>query len=140
MNGESSGAARGDAVVRRWSQNPASVPGARRHLRETLDLWELADLADDSALVLSELLSNAVEHSRNPDGMVQTQLLRLTGGCGVRIEVHDADTARWPVLRPEGGDSAIRGRGLQLVNACTRRRWGVDATDGGKAVWGEVAQ
>jgi anti-sigma regulatory factor (Ser/Thr protein kinase) len=103
-----------------------------------LSLWGLGDLVDDSTLVLSELLSNAVEHSRNADGTVQTRFRRLNGGCGVRIEVHDTDAARLPHMSPGTDCEGVRGRGLRIVNACTRRKWGVDVTSEGKAVWGEV--
>jgi anti-sigma regulatory factor (Ser/Thr protein kinase) len=130
----------GETVIHRWSQTPESVRQARQKLGDTLRRWQLPDLVDDSAVVLSELLSNAVEHSRNPDRTVQTRFSRLPGGCGVRIEVHDADTARLPLMGPAGNDDALRGRGLRLVDACTCRRWGVEVTPVSKAVWGEVAR
>lgn len=127
----------GDPVICQWSQTPACVNEARQRLRDTLVRWALPDLADDSALVLSELLSNAVEHSRNPDRTVRTRFSRLPGGSGVRIEVHDADSAHLPRVTPPSED-ALRGRGLLLVAACTGQRWGVDVVDGAKTVWGEV--
>lgn len=132
--------ARGESVAHRWAQSPGSVGAARRHLRETLRDWELLALADESVLVLSELLTNAVEHSRNPDRTVRTHFSRLPGGCGVRIEVHDADTAHLPCADPAADEDAVRGRGLRLVAACTRERWGVVLMSGSKAVWGEVTR
>jgi anti-sigma regulatory factor (Ser/Thr protein kinase) len=99
-----------------------------------LHRWGLTDLTDDSALVLSELLTNAVEHARGPDGTVGTRFSRLA----VRIEVLDADTRRLP--RMGAGEEGVRGRGLHLVDACTARRWGVVLGAHGKAVWGEVAR
>ncbi|MBM9439029.1 ATP-binding protein [Actinacidiphila bryophytorum] len=130
----------GETVAQQWPQSAASVRSARGQLRETLQLWGLVELVDDSTLVLSELLSNAVEHSRNGDGTVGTRFRRLAGGCGVRIEVHDADAARLPRMSPATDCDDLRGRGLRIVNACTRRNWGVDVTSEGKAVWGEVEQ
>jgi anti-sigma regulatory factor (Ser/Thr protein kinase) len=121
-----------------WAQAPASVPAARRELRQTLHHWGLTDLADDSVLVLSELLTNAVEHARGPDGTVGTRFSRLTDGRGVRIEVLDPDARRLP--RMGAGEEDVRGRGLRLVDACTARRWGVVLGAHGKAVWGEVAR
>lgn len=126
-----------DPVICQWSQTPACVGEARRQLRAALAGWGLKELADESVLVLSELLANAVEHSRNPDRTVGTRFSRLPGGGGVRIEVHDADTAHLPRVRA-AADDAPRGRGLLLVAACTGQRWGVDVVDGRKAVWGEV--
>jgi anti-sigma regulatory factor (Ser/Thr protein kinase) len=121
-----------------WAQAPASVPAARRELRQTLHRWGLTDLTDDSVLVLSELLTNAVEHARGPDGTVGTRFSRLADGRGVRIEVLDADARRLP--RMGAGEEGVRGRGLHLVDACTARRWGVVLGTHGKAVWGEVAR
>lgn len=125
-------------VVHDWAQAPASVPAARRELRQTLQRWGLTDLADDSALVLSELLTNAVEHARGPDGTVGTRFSRLAEGRGVRIEVVDADSRRLP--RMGTGEEDVRGRGLRLVDACTAHRWGVVLGAHGKAVWCEVAR
>lgn len=137
---QTTSSAPGETVVHNWDQAPSSVPAARHQLRDALQRWNLADLADDSTLVLSELLSNAVEHSRHPDRTVETRFSRLADGCGVRIEVHDADTSRLPHMPSEVGDEDIRGRGLQLVAACTTQRWGIVLSAEGKAVWGEVAR
>lgn len=129
-----------ETVAQQWPQSAASVRSARRELRETLQVWGLVELVEDSTLVLSELLSNAVEHSRNADGTVQTRFRRTAGGCGVRIEVYDTDAARLPRMSPATDCDGLRGRGLRIVNTCTRRNWGVDVTSEGKAVWGEVGQ
>lgn len=127
-------------VTHHWDRTPASVPAARRQLHEALRHWDLTDLAGDSALVLSELLSNALEHSRSPDATVRTRFVPLADGKGVRIEVHDADGGHLPRMRSVSGDEAIRGRGLRLVDACTAHRWGTVLVMHGKAVWGEVAR
>lgn len=137
---QTSTSAPADPVVHHWDQSPSSVPAARNRLRDTLRNWDLADLADDSALVLSELLSNAVEHSRNSDRKVSTRFSRLPAGRGVRIEVFDADTSRLPHMPSEAGTEDVRGRGLRLVDACTAQRWGIVLGASGKAVWGEVAR
>lgn len=134
------GPAPAEAVTYRWDPFPSSVPAARRQLREALRGWGLADLADDCVLVLTELLSNALAHAHGPDPVVSTRFSRLADGCGVRIEVHDSDTAHVPVRDSGGGADAERGRGLLLVDACTARRWGTVLGATGKAVWGEVAR
>jgi serine/threonine-protein kinase RsbW len=128
----------GDHVDSEWPQAASSVGEARRLLRAALIRWGLPELADESVLVLSELLSNAVEHSRNPDRTVRTRFSRLPGGGGVRIEVGDADGARLPRVRATSDGADLRGRGLLLVAACTGQRWGVDVAGGAKTVWGEV--
>ncbi|WP_442814422.1 ATP-binding protein [Streptomyces sp. NBC_01198] len=99
-----------ETALRHRDQSPSSVPAALDQVRDALRNWGPADLADDSALVLSELLSNAVEHSRNPGGRVRTRFSRLPAGCGVRIEVLDADADRLPRLPSEVDDEDVRGR------------------------------
>ncbi|WP_052397381.1 ATP-binding protein [Streptomyces sp. NRRL F-5123] len=130
----------GDTVAHRWAQTPTCVGQARRTLRETLGRWDLADLADDSALVLSELLTNAIEHADNPDRTVGTCFRRLPGKGGVRIEVLDADSGRLPRVPDPAGGEDVRGRGLRLVELCTAQRWGIVLGATGKSVWGEVAR
>jgi len=142
---QSTSSAPAETVVLRWDQAPASVPAARHQLCDALRRWQLADLADASALVLSELLANAVEHARSPDRTVGTRFCRLADGRGVRIEVLDADAGhlpRMPTVEAEGGagEVDVRGRGLLLVDACTAHRWGTVLTAQGKSVWGEVAR
>ena len=109
---------------------PASAAVARRFVDETLGGWGCAALVDASRLLISELVTNAVLHART-DIEVVVRLVRT----GVRVEVHDG-SASAPVVR-RYDDEAMTGRGLSLVDELARR-WGVDRTDGGKAVWFEL--
>jgi two-component sensor histidine kinase len=101
------------------------------------------------ALVLTELVTNAVEHARTP--LTVTVGLLLTSanaGAGdengsggaralvLRIEVTDGSTLppRPHPLNPR----AARGRGLQMVEALTTG-WGHTLTATGKTVWAELA-
>lgn len=118
-----------------WPATPHSVRRARHALLDTLDAWELGGLADGAALVLSELMTNAVRHGRVPGRGIGTRFVRLAGG--VRIEVHDCTDAQ-PELQVAADDSE-HGRGLALVDAVTEGRWGVSARPGpGKVVWAEL--
>ncbi|MFD1538475.1 ATP-binding protein [Nonomuraea guangzhouensis] len=92
---------------------------------------------DAVLLVLSELLNNAVMHTRSgdPDGLVTVEISDI-GGRLARIEVTD-EGAR-TVLRPrQVGDDGDFGRGLQLVEALSAR-WGVRRSFPGYMVWAEV--
>ena len=131
------GEASDDEIVLRWSRHPRQIGLARAELRTALMSWSLASLADSAALVLSELLTNAVQHARVPSGReIETRFVRLTRG--VRIEVHDASPL-WPVQH-QPADDACDGRGLLLV-AALADSWGFGERRGpGKVVWAECVQ
>ncbi|MFI9009077.1 ATP-binding protein [Actinosynnema sp. NPDC053489] len=104
---------------------------ARQALSDVATAWGLsADVADDAALVVTELVSNAVDHATGPIGLT---LARTESG--LRIEVADQSPAR-PEPRPVRVDSA-RGRGLIIVAALSRA-WGTEPTADGKVVWAEL--
>ena len=82
--------------------------------------------------VTSELVTNAITHG---EGAV---LVDLTYGKGrIRIEVTDQGDA--PVIEKRKHDPAVtRGRGLQIVDALSRR-WGTFRVLGsGNTVWADV--
>lgn len=124
-------------LVRRWTPGPRCVGRARRELRRNLRAWGLGEPAESAELVLSELLTNAVQHARSPRGrLVETPYERTHHG--VRIEVHDANET-WPVLQKPSAD-AESGRGLALVDVLTRTLWGVSEGEGvGKLIWALIA-
>lgn len=117
---------------RLWPATPGGVHRARHMLVGTLAEWELAELADDAALVLSELMANAQQHGHVPDREIGVSLFRIPDG--VVIEVHDARPEH-PVLR-RAADSDEHGRGLAIVDSLTSGHWGVTPREGpGKVVW-----
>jgi anti-sigma regulatory factor (Ser/Thr protein kinase) len=108
----------------------ATAPGrARAFLRRAAQEWGIdEDLAQDAAMVLTELVANSVDHART----ASTLSLGLTHE-GLCVAVRD--TCPGPVPRPAPIDpTAARGRGLQMVDALTRA-WGVTMHAGGKTVW-----
>ncbi|MBB6435577.1 ATP-binding protein [Streptomyces candidus] len=107
---------------------------ARGELRKSLASWGLSECEFTAVLVLSELLTNAVQHARVPGRQVATRFSR--SGSMVRIEVHDASPV-WPEVRVPDPYSC-GGRGLGLV-AELSDQWGVsDRTGVGKCVWAEL--
>jgi serine phosphatase RsbU (regulator of sigma subunit) len=88
------------------------------------------DLADDAALVASELLTNAMLHG---GGCTGVQLSALPGG--LRIEVRDR--SRLPPMIGRPFDGSLTGRGLRLV-AGLATRWGAEGEADGKVVWAEL--
>jgi serine/threonine-protein kinase RsbW len=109
-----------------------SAGAARRLVRTALRAWSLDHLVDDGAVVVSELVSNASQHTAS-----RTIKVTITrpGRTLVRIGVTDESHAL-PVRRTPG-PKVVRGRGLGLVEALTCRR-GADLLTRGKCVWGEL--
>lgn len=110
-----------------------SVGPARAWLREILAGWtDDAEAVDSAALCLSELVSNAVNHSRSDDVAVHVLLFE---GSDERLllEVHDEGHAADPTVRPLSAAST-GGRGLHIVAALCDD-WGTRPTVGGTCVW-----
>lgn len=110
---------------------PASATRARTLTRERLGRSCSSDTLETVALLVTELVTNAILHARTP-----LQLTVEERAGHVRICVEDA-AAGLPALRCHESD-AVTGRGLALV-AELSSAWGVDETPSGKAVWCEVA-
>ncbi|MFJ6985583.1 MULTISPECIES: ATP-binding protein [unclassified Streptomyces] len=113
-------------------RQPESAAPARHLVRVACTVWGLDDLADDGAVIMSELVSNAVQHARRESIRV---LIDRPGPARVRIGVVDFSKAR-PVRRePGAGDEG--GRGLALVSALAED-WGSEPLPWGKRVWAEL--
>lgn len=114
---------------------PALTTSAKRARDLSTDrcrAWGVAGLADDVALVVTELVSNAIRHAGTE---VQLRLVPLPHG--VRLEVADGSTRP---LRPRPlKQDAEGGRGLVLVDALATR-YGVEADATGKRVWAELCE
>ena len=107
------------------------VPRSRGFVRRAMGS-HLDAVTDDAALVVTELVTNALLHGGPP---VRLRLQELPKG--VRVEVADRG-AELPVA-PRRSSVAMTGRGLGLVSALSRS-WGVDHDEqGGKVVWAELA-
>lgn len=109
---------------------------ARAHSRAVLCGWGLASFADEADLLVSEMVSNAVEAYGGGDGIIRMCL--LTDGDVLTVEVWD-QAPGMPLLRP-GDLSSENGRGLLVVDALTNGAWGCQPAVGrhGKCVWAEL--
>ena len=109
---------------------PEAVPTARALLRDAVEGTPLAARVEDGELALSELVTNALLHGRDPISVT----LRVAAQS-LRVEVCDANpvSPSFSVLDP----TAVTGRGLLLISAVSDR-WGVDPSPGGKVVWFEL--
>jgi anti-sigma regulatory factor (Ser/Thr protein kinase) len=109
---------------------------ARNLVGDACLAWGLTDLLHRSRLVMSELVTNAVEHTGTE---IRVEVHRR--GAGLHLSVADGDPRLprlVPVSRPRP-DLPLdeRGRGLRTVHEAAYR-WGVVPTDGGKIVWATI--
>ena len=112
----------------------AHAPATGRLVTAALvSLWGLPDLREDAQLIVSELVTNAVQHAPGGEPL-ELELSRQDRG--IRISLADS-SADHPVVvvaadRP-------RGRGMLLIEAlCTA--WGAEDRPGGKRVWVDLVQ
>jgi anti-sigma regulatory factor (Ser/Thr protein kinase) len=125
--------------------DPASVAGARQRLCGDLHAMELGeDRVDDAALVLSELVSNALRHASplptpgNPENSVgvswRVEVDRgPRPGGWVEISVRDGGSSTMPrVAMPSV--SGLGGRGLGIVQTLSGR-WGTEMDATTTTVW-----
>jgi len=144
--GESPGTADGVAAQLGWDGQPAAgltIPAApeaikiaRAFTRDTLRGWHLAGLADDAQLVVSELVTNALVHTRDgdPSGPCPMIGLRLMAQPPWLLCMVTDPSRSLPLPRQADPDDCS-GRGLQVIESCSSR-WGWNLLDeGGKIVW-----
>ncbi|MEV6307106.1 ATP-binding protein [Streptomyces sp. NPDC051840] len=110
----------------------SGVSGVRAELREFLRRSRGPEEVAVAELLLSELVTNALIHTRN--GAVVT----VTAAAGrVRVEVRDFVPGQEPAPCVPNADDGTHGRGLLLVQNLADS-WGVTAQALGKVVWFEL--
>ncbi|WP_324618077.1 ATP-binding protein [Streptomyces sp. RTd22] len=97
-----------------------------------LAAWRLEELAEVAALIVSELVTNAVKHARS-----NSIRLTITRPEAVRVRIGVVDKSKKrPVPRKSSAEDE-GGRGLALVEALAED-WGTDPLPWGKRVWAEL--
>ncbi|KQX31450.1 hypothetical protein ASD97_13165 [Streptomyces sp. Root63] len=132
------------------ANTPNAVPWARQHTANLLSRWGVpAEAAQTVQLLVSELVTNAVQHPQEQGKETEVSILSSQNTSqtfeltlemlwdAVRVSVLDRDE-RPPVLK-EVGAEAESGRGILIV-AMMSRTWGCRPAVGipGKVVWAEV--
>jgi hypothetical protein len=119
---------------------PTAVPCACVHTQLLLWEWGLNSLAESAELLVSELVTSAVNATAGRDGQVVA--LHLSGNATqVLIEVHDADPRPPGPSGPrEPGEENTEGRDGVLLVAALSTRWDWYPTEDppGKVVWCEL--
>lgn len=126
----------GNGAVRRCSivvdSTPAAARCARRFAEATVDFLDTRVDARDLALLISEIVANAVHLD---SGSVEVSLSPVDHR--LRVEVRDHGVGMPELLDP--GADEVSGRGLLIVDRLADR-WGIDQFLPGKIVWFELAE
>jgi anti-sigma regulatory factor (Ser/Thr protein kinase) len=111
----------------RLAPHPTAPRAAREFVNRTLLDWRLSQQIPAAAIVVSELVTNAMTHAGSDIDLTVSEYRQ-----SVRVAVRDR-SHELPVERPGGMDR--KGRGLAIV-AGLSSAWGVlHHPDGGKVVW-----
>ncbi|MET9835123.1 ATP-binding protein [Streptomyces sp. NPDC006385] len=132
------GPQRGAAAERRFRFELAAHPGSparARHLtRARLNGWSVCeDTCDTAALVVSELVTNAIVHTASEHIVCELH----DGAELVRIAVRDEGCAPGEPHPLSARPEEEHGRGLLLVEALCHA-WGAHEQDAGLVVWADL--
>lgn len=119
-----------DELILSLARSSDSVGRARSTVRGALAALD-GDVADVSALLVNELVANAIAHGEGSISLA----VEIRPDC-VRVAVTDEGEGL-PVLLASS-PTAEGGRGLSIVSALATK-WGVDPEAHGKSVWFEIA-
>ncbi|WP_409239827.1 ATP-binding protein [Streptomyces sp. PA5.6] len=111
---------------------PESVARARALVSRALDAWGMPGLTDEGKIIVSELMTNVVDHTTTALTMVA-----IERGGPHRVRIHVADASRMPPCIADLDSEAESGRGLRLVDDLSCR-WGYDDKPWGKITWAEL--
>lgn len=113
---------------------PGAVPCARLHAKQVLWEWGLLAFSDHAELLLSELLTNAIEASQPAGPILPVRLWLSSDRSRLLIQVQDANSH--PPVRADTHEDDERGRGLLIVDAIsTTWGWYEEGDHGRKVVW-----
>jgi anti-sigma regulatory factor (Ser/Thr protein kinase) len=117
-----------DPVELTLPRDTAAPSLARRFVEDVSCNVHNASVLDEAKLLVSELVTNAVEHGAPP----VTVKIECDGSEGLKVCV--SDRSRDPLEPRNAGPLDEGGRGLTLVELISSE-WGVEPSDGGKEVW-----
>jgi anti-sigma regulatory factor (Ser/Thr protein kinase) len=115
---------------------PGAIACARLHARNVLMEWGLHDLCDDTEVIVSELMTNALNASVVLPEVPPIALGLLANGQSLVIQAWDKSPLT--VEQYAADSESEHGRGLVVVAALSNQ-WGVERTGyNRKVVWCEL--
>lgn len=126
-----------NAFTAELAGRPESARAARDLVRRALG--DHHPSAADAQVLVSELVSNAIAHSRSgqPGGKLTVAVEASADSPDVVIRVYDAGAAGQPTLRRPRRDNE-HGRGLRIV-AALAAEWGTETADSGRSTWCRIS-
>jgi len=115
---------------------PESVSAARQIARELLGDDHPA--MDTTMLLISELVTNAVQHSRSGEPGGRVAVVLCSGPAGILIQVSDDGGPSEPRVSAMSADDPEHGYGLLLVDALADR-WGSICSPEGRVTWCRIS-
>lgn len=115
---------------------PQSVSAARQIARELLGDEHPA--TETAMLLVSELVTNSVMHSRSGEPGGRVTVVLCTGPAGILIQVSDAGGPSEPQVSAITSEGSEHGYGLLLVDALAER-WGSICSPEGRVTWCRVS-
>jgi serine/threonine-protein kinase RsbW len=115
---------------------PESVRAARQLARELLGVEHPA--IETTMLLISELVTNSVRHSRSGEPGGRVTVVLCAGPAGILIQVSDDGGPSEPCVSAISADDAEHGYGLLLVDALAER-WGSICSPEGRVTWCRVS-
>ncbi len=107
----------------------ATPKAARQWVTGLLERWELTELVETASLLISEVVTNAMQHA----GSAPTVTAAVAEGI-LEVGVTDRDPEGWPHESMSGDPMAVGGRGLAIVDVLSDD-WGTAFVADGKQVW-----
>ena len=111
---------------------PASSRKARAVVTEWLGAIGHPEFSETAALVVAELVANAIKH-----GGPHIELDLTAADDAIRIAVFDSAVATHDIAPQSPSLDRPHGRGLVMVQKLVTR-WGHDDAPNGKTVWAEI--
>jgi anti-sigma regulatory factor (Ser/Thr protein kinase) len=116
---------------------PGAVPRARHHARRVLADWDLGALGEPAELVVSELVTNAIQAC--PAARVRRRVRLQLASDRARVLIEVQDGSPQPPVPADATAEDESGHGLCLVEAMSAAwDWYPHRASGGKVVWAMV--